>query len=162
MVHCGWMKKTLSLDLRERIVAAYDAKEGTREEVARRFKVSLGMVKKLLGQRARTGDLRARHRFSGRKAHLMPEHGQRLRQLIAQEPDLTLAEMKERLELHCTVAAVHWMVSRLGLTYKKRRSMRPSKTGRRSPGRGTDGAAAKADSIRPGWSSSTSRRRRPI
>ena len=50
------MKKQISLDLRERIVAACDAQEGTREEVAKRFKVSLGMVKKLLAQRARTGD----------------------------------------------------------------------------------------------------------
>ena len=39
------MKKTISLDLRERILAAYDADEGTREAVARRFRVSLGMVK---------------------------------------------------------------------------------------------------------------------
>ena len=44
------MKKPISLDLRERIVAACDAKEGTREEVAKRFKVSLGMVEKLLAQ----------------------------------------------------------------------------------------------------------------
>ena len=124
------MKKTLSVDLRERIVGAYDAKEGTREEVAKRFKVSLGMVKKLLAQRERTRDLRPRHRFSGRKARLMPERGLELKRLIAREPDLTLAEMKERLGLDCTVAAIHWVLNKLGLTYKKRRSMRPSKTGR--------------------------------
>jgi len=124
------MKKTLSVDLRERIVAAYDAKEGTREEVAKRFKVSLGMVKKLLTQRERTRDLRPRHRFSGRKARLMPQRGPELKRLIAREPDLTLAEMKERLKLDCTVAAIHWVLNKLGLTYKKRRSMRPSKTGR--------------------------------
>lgn len=156
------MKKTRSVDLRERIVAAYDAKEGTREEVAKRFKVSVGMVKKLLGQRARTGDLRPRHRFSGRKARLMPAHGAKLKQLIAQEPDLTLAEMKGRLELDCTVAAVHWVVTRLGLTYKKRRSMRPNKTGRMSRRPAAAGAEAKAGSIRPGWSSSMKRRPRPI
>jgi len=155
------MRKTLSVDLRERIVAAYDAREGTREEVAKRFRVSLGMVKKLLEQRTRTGDLRPRHRFSGRKARLMPEQGSRLRQLIAQEPDLTLAEMKARLELSCTVAAVHWVVTRLGLTYKKRRSMRPSKTGRTSRRPAGNGAEAKVGSIQPGWSSSTSRRPRP-
>jgi len=155
------MRKTLSLDLRERIVAAYDAKEGTREEVAKRFKVSLGMVKKLLAQRTRTGDLGSRHRFSGRKARLMPEHGSKLKQLIAQEPDLTLAELKARLDLSCTVAAVHWVVTRLGLTYKKRRSMRPNKTGRTSRRRVGAGAEAKAGSIRPGWSSSTNRRPRP-
>ena len=38
------MRKTLSLDLREKMVEAYDAKEGTREEVARRFKMSLEKV----------------------------------------------------------------------------------------------------------------------
>ena len=31
--------------------------KGTREEMARRFRVSLGMVKKLLQQRRRTGDI---------------------------------------------------------------------------------------------------------
>jgi transposase len=45
--------RTLSLDLRERIVAAYDGRQGTREEVAQCFGVSVGMVKKLL-QRKRT------------------------------------------------------------------------------------------------------------
>jgi transposase len=141
------MKKTLSVDLRERIVATYDAKEGTREEVAKRFKVSVGMVKKLLSQRVKTGDLRPRHRFSGRKARLLPDHGEKLKQLIGREPDLTLAELKSRLELDCTVAAVHWVVSRLGLTYKKRRSMRPSKTGRTWRGPAAAGSGGKARSI---------------
>jgi transposase-like protein len=36
---------TLSLDLRERIVRAYDKGDGTRDEIAQRFDVSLGMVK---------------------------------------------------------------------------------------------------------------------
>ena len=58
--------KTISLDLRERIVAAYDGEEGTREEVAKRFRVSVGMVKKLLQQRRKTGELGDRHRYSGR------------------------------------------------------------------------------------------------
>jgi len=156
------MRKTLSVDLRERVVASYDAQAGTREEVAKRFKVSVGMVKKLLAQRASTGDLRPRHRFSGRKARLLPEQGAKLRQLIAQEPDLTLAEMKARLALGCTVAAIHGVVGRLGLTYKKRRSMRPSKTGRTWRGPDAAGGGTKARSTRRGWSSSTSRPPRPI
>ena len=47
--------RTLSLDLRERILASYDHEDGTREEIAMRYRVSLGMVKKLLQQRRRTG-----------------------------------------------------------------------------------------------------------
>ena len=154
------MKKPISLDLRERIVAAYDGKEGTREEVAKRFKVSEGMVKKLLAQRSRTGDLRPRYRFCGRKAGLESEHGESMRRLVEKEPDVTLEEIKQRLGLGCTIGAVHWVLTRLGLTYKKRLSMRPNKTDRTSPKPGGAGNAARLRSIRPGSSSSTSRRPR--
>ena len=148
------------MDLRERIVTAYEGKEGTREEVARRFKVSVGMVKKLLAQRTRTGDLRPRYRYCGRKARLEPEHGERIRRLVEKEPDVTLVEMKQKLELGCTIGAIHWVLTRMGLTYKKRRSTRQNKTGRTSPRPGADGNAAKARSTRPGSSSSTNRRPR--
>jgi len=49
--------QTLSLELRKRILASYDHKEGTREEIAHRYRVSLGMIKKLLQQRRRIGDI---------------------------------------------------------------------------------------------------------
>lgn len=155
------MKRPTSLDLRERIVAAHEAEEGTREEVAQRFKVSLGLVKKLLAQKRRTGDLRPRHRYCGRKAKLEPAHGERMKRLVEKEPDLTLEEIKQRLELDCTIGAIHWVLARLGLTRKKRRSMRPNKTGRTSRGHGGSGEAAKAGSIPRGSSSSTNRRPRP-
>ena len=153
--------KTTSMDLRLRIVETYDEGKWTQEEVAKRFRVSLGLVKKLLMQRKRTGQIEARHRFSGRKARLLPERGAELRSLLAKEPDLTLAEMKERLKLECSIAAIHWVLGRLGLTYKKRHSMRPSRTDRMSPKRVGGGGVVKAVSIRRTWSSSTSPQPRP-
>ena len=159
MVHAVGMR-TLSLDLRERIVAAYDAEHGTREEVARRFGVSIGMVKKLLQQRRRTHDLGHRHRYSGRKARILPGYRDGLAGLVAAEPDLTLAQIKERLAMPCTVPAVHQALIALGLTYKKRRSTPPSKTGPMSPKRGGSGRPGKARSRPPGSSSSTKRRPR--
>jgi hypothetical protein len=48
-VSLGGMK-TVPVDWRARILAAYDAGDATREMVAARFRVSLGMVKKLLQQ----------------------------------------------------------------------------------------------------------------
>jgi len=71
--------RTLSLDLRQRILAAYDHDEGTRAEVAHRFRVSLGMVKKLLQQRRRTGDIGPRHHLAGRKPMIVATHQQQLR-----------------------------------------------------------------------------------
>ena len=144
--------KTLSLDLRERIVGAYDEKQGTREEIARRFRVSLGMVKKLLQQRSKTKDLGDRHRFSGRKAKVLPIYRERLEKLVAAEPDLTLAQIKARLSMSCTVPAVHYALLALGLTYKKRRSTQPSKAGPTSRRSGAAGSGAKAGSIRRGSS----------
>jgi transposase len=154
------MKKALSLDLRERIVEACEGKEGTREEVARRFKVSLGMVKKLLMQKKRTGDVGARYRFCGRKGRLMSEHGEELKELILREPDVTLAEMKERLGLGCTIGAIHWMVGKMGLTYKKRRCARANRSEQTSDRRAKRGKAGSTSLKGKGSFSLMNRRRR--
>lgn len=152
--------KTLSLDLRERIVEAYDAEQGTREEIAVRFRVSLGMVKKLLQQRRTTNDLGHRHRYSGRKAKVLPEYRDKLAALVAAEPDLTLAQIREKLAMTCTIPAVHHALATLGLTYKKRRSMQPNKAGPMWRPRGTSGGPDKGSSRPADSSSSTNRRPR--
>jgi len=149
--------KTLSLDLRERIVGAYDAQEGTREEIASRFRVSLGMVKKLLQQRRKTNELGHRHRYSGRKAKILPEYRDKLTTLVAAQPDLTLAQIRQKLAMSCSVPAVHYALVALGLTYKKRRSTPPNKAGPMSPKHGASGRPGKASSRRVDSSSSTSR-----
>lgn len=112
--------KTMSMDLRERIVAAYDAGTETRQSVANRFRVSLGIVKKLLQQRKRTGDLRPRHRFSGRKPMIVETHRRQMRQLLSRRPDMTLVELRGALGLSCTLPAIHYALARMELTYKKR------------------------------------------
>jgi transposase len=153
--------KTLSLDLRERILAAYDAGPDSRATVAGRFGVSEGMVKKLLQQRRRLGDLRPQHHRAGRKPKIQAAERLKLRQQLAARPDLTLAELRVRTGLQCTLPAIHYVLAAMGLTYKKRRSGQPSRIGRTSSGRAGGGAAAKARSSRPDLSSSTNRRRRP-
>jgi transposase len=153
--------KTISLDLRERILAAYDADEDTREAVARRFRVSLGLVKKLLQQRRRIGDLRPQHHRSGSKPRIVASHQHQLRTLLAKKPDLTLKELRMATGLACTLSAIHYVLVRLGLTYKKRHSAPVNKTDPTSGGRAGLGDGSKAASIRRGWSSSTNRARKP-
>jgi transposase len=154
--------KTLSLDLRERILGAYDAGDATREMVAGRFRVSVGMVKKLLQQRRRLGEIGPLHHRAGRKPSILPAHRAQLRRQLAAKPDLTLAELRVATGLKCTLPAIHYVLADMGLTFKKRHSGQPSRTGRTSSARGGSGGAVKVDSTRPGWSSSTSRRRKPI
>jgi transposase len=127
--------RTLSLDLRERILASYDNADGTRDQIATRYRVSLGMVKKLLQQRRRTGDIAPRHHRSGRKALIVPSHHRQMRTLLSRKPDLTLKELRAALELECSLPAIHYALVALGLTYKKRHSAPANRTGSISRGR---------------------------
>jgi transposase len=122
--------KTLSLDLRERILAAYDAGEGTRDKIAHRFRVSLGMVKKLLQQRRRTGDIAPRHRFSGCKPKILEGHRQQFRRLLAKQPDMTLGELRDANDLTCNLPAIHYVLADMDLTYKKNAARQRARPGR--------------------------------
>lgn len=117
---------TLSIDLRERILKAYDKGGVTREDVAGRFDVSLGMVKKLLQQRKRTGDIASRHRYSGRKPMITDGHKLELRRLVEDRADMTLEELRGAIGVNCSLTAIHYALARMGLSYKKRRSGLPS------------------------------------
>ena len=142
--------RTLSLDLRERILASYDHDEGTRAEVAHRYRVSLGMVKKLLQQRRRIGDIGPRHHCSGRKPTIVASHQRQMRTLLGRKPDLTLKELRVAVALECTLPAIHYVLKKMGLTYKKRRSGPASRTVRTLRGRAGPGGGGKPASTRPG------------
>ena len=141
--------RTLSLDLRERILASYDHDEGPRAEIAHRFRVSLGMVKKLLQQRRHTGDIAPRYRFCGRKPMIVGTHRSQLRSLLARKNDLTLKELREATGLKCSLQAINVVLGKLGLTYKKRHSVPVNKTALTSPGHVAAGGSARRASTRP-------------
>jgi transposase len=136
--------KALSLDLRERILSTYDKENGTREQVARRFQVSLGMVKKLLQQRRHTGEIGTRGHLCGRKPRILESHRSQMRAILKKKPDIPRKELREAVALDCTLPAIHYVLKDMGLTYKKRLSMPAKRSARMSPKRGRSGAAGKA------------------
>jgi transposase len=143
------------MDLRQRIVKAYDRGDVTREQVANRFEVSLAMVKKLLQQRCHTGDIAPRHHRSGRKPLILDSHRRDMRLLLKKRPDLTLEEIRVRLSLECTIQAIHYVLADMGLTYKKRLCAPPSNPGPTLPAPAASGARSKEASSRRALSSST-------
>ena len=110
---------TLSMDLRQRIIDAYDEGAHTRQEIADLFMVSLGMVKKLLAQRARTGDISPQHHRAGRPRKLTADDQARLSALVAKQPDATLTELREGAGLKCHLSTIHRTLKRLKLSFKK-------------------------------------------
>jgi transposase len=121
----------ISMDLRVRLFEARQAGETT-AEVADRFAVSPAFVRRLLQRHRETGSLAPSSAPRGRKPALAA-HADALRGLVGREPDLTPAELRDRLGLAVGPLTVWRMLRRLGLTFKKSRSGPPNRTGRTSP-----------------------------
>ena len=119
--------KPLSIDIRERIVAAYGAGNATREGVARRFDVSLGLVKKLLAQKKKLGHVRPLYENVGRKPAIGDDARKAISAAVAEDPGITLSEIRRKFRLKCSIVTVHATLASMGLTYKKRRSARRSR-----------------------------------
>ena len=85
--------RALSLDLRERIMAAVDAAKLPLAGVAARFAVSHGTVKKLVGQRRRLGHVEPLGHGGGQPLRVDLEG---LLEAVAAHPDASLAESCRR------------------------------------------------------------------
>jgi transposase len=130
------MPAPYSLDLRTRVLAAVDAKDGTRAAIAARFQVSTAWIRRLVQRRRQTGSIAPRPHAGGPAPALGPDHHDRLRALVAQQPDATLAELRDRLAAPVGRMTVARALKALRLPLKKSPSGRPSRTGRTSPASG--------------------------
>ena len=117
--------KAYSTDLRRRVVAAYDAREGTQEQVAARFAVSLSWVRKLLRQRRDTGSIDPKPHGGGHAPAFDPAADARLRQAIRDDSDATLEELGRVAGVACSASAVYRALVLLEITRKKPRAAKP-------------------------------------
>ena len=119
--------KALSTDLRQRVVAACDARDGTREQIAARFSVSASWIRKILRQRRETGSIEPRPHGGGREPAFDQPGSARLREAVRADDDATLVELGRAAGVACGEAAVCRALIRLGITRKKSRGGRPSR-----------------------------------
>ncbi len=119
------------MDLRDRVVAACDEGFLTREETAEAFGVSTAWIRRLLQRRRERGSYAPLDGRRGRKPAFSGAVLARLERLIAEQPDATLAELRDRSGVSCSVMTVFNTLNRLGYRLKKRRSGRRSRIGRR-------------------------------
>src|SRR5438067_9308378 len=122
--------RAYSVDLRERVVGAVEA--GAPQTVAARtFGVGRATVRRWLDRQQRTGGL-APSRRPGAAPAIGPDEAPALRDQVAAAPDATLAEHCEAWAgargVRLSVSAMHRTLRRLGITRKKSRSGRPSRT----------------------------------
>ena len=115
--------KPYSLDLRQRVIEAYETGEVSQRQLAQQFSIALSTVQAWIQRKRRTGSL-APDPTGGSKSKLDQDARAALARLIQTQPDATLAEWAETLEAETDVS-VHpstlWrQARRLGLTRKKR------------------------------------------
>jgi transposase len=115
------------MDLRERILRDCDAGVGT-QAVARKYSVCEAFVRRLKQRRRETGNVAPRSYRPGPKPILDPYLSQ-LQELARAHPDLSAAELRDRLEVNVSPLTVWRALRRLGLTFKKNRFMPRNKSG---------------------------------
>jgi len=128
--------QSYSEDLRSRVLTAVEGGVAVRA-AARLFGVSVSYIYKALIRRRRTGEASASARRGHRPRKLSPAQEAALAARIEAQPDLTLAALQAWLltehDVRLSNGAMWSAVARLGLSFKKRRSGRASRTGRMSP-----------------------------
>jgi transposase len=119
--------RALSDDLRFRIHQACQDGEST-AKVARRFAVSPAFVRRLKQRFRQTGSIAPQPGGRG-PAPKLAGRLEELRQAVADRPDDTPAELNQRLGLGVSRTTVWRAIRRLGLTFKKSRSVPVSRIG---------------------------------
>ncbi len=129
-----------SLDLRQRVVSAYENGVETILEVAERFDVSQSFIKKLLARKRSTGTIAPVGHRGGQQKRLTEKHQKWLLKTVLAEPDMTLADLQERLEreknISVSVPTLSRQLRRLNLRRKKNRWSLVKGTSAKEPGTG--------------------------
>lgn len=119
-----------SQDLRDRVISAYRKGMAT-AEISSIFEVSRAWARRVK-QRLREGGETSPRKMGSPGVRKIDR--ERLAALVAEQPDATLRELRERLGIQCVESAICMALKELGLSFKKRRSTRRSRTVRMSRG----------------------------
>ena len=125
------MAKAFSDDLRRKLLKAYEARKGTLKELAMLFNVSYPYALKIRVQQLRTGKMERKPQSQhGPTSRITEPVKMKLRSLLKSEPQLTLDQLREQLEISLQVkvskSLVWQAVQKLGLRPKKKHSRRAS------------------------------------
>jgi transposase len=118
------MPKAYSIDFREKVLQTYLNKEDSISNIAVRFKMSESTVKRIARQHRETGEIKLFLHHAGRH-ELIDEAGKEtLKKLLAQQGDMTLAEIQENyFKVHGikpVLAVFHRVLKKMKMNYKKK------------------------------------------
>ena len=137
------MSVAYAQDLRDRVLAAYDRGMKTKQ-IAELFEVSSSWARRVKQRRRETGE--TTHRPMGGPGVTIVNR-ERLAWLVHAHPDATLAELRTFLGVQCALSTLCQALKQMGLSFKKKRSMRQSRIARTSCKAGLSGARGRRTRI---------------
>lgn len=87
-----------SLDLRKKIFSAWQAKEGSQRELAKRFNVSLSFIRDLSSQYRKTGEITPKQQGGDRRSKLKEKEKELLKKIIEEKNDIYLEEIQKKIQ----------------------------------------------------------------
>lgn len=114
--------KPLSLDLRRRIVAAYERDDGTQAQLAQRFEVGQATVERLVRLKRETGRLTPKPHAGGTDPQITEADRASLEEALEREPDLRQQDLADRFAAAgrpMSRATVGRALARMRITRKK-------------------------------------------
>lgn len=106
-------------EARELLVKGYE-KSGKAEAIAQAYSVSERTVYRLAQQKRETGSVELRTNQRGRKPTLTEEDKKNIQQCMDERPDITINEIREKLQLKASYSTVERAVQAMGYTLKKK------------------------------------------
>lgn len=123
--------RAIPIPIRKRILELYDQGKSTRE-IAQFSGFCIAAVRRVRQQFRERRRLEPRTSLCGRKTLLTEERKQRLRHLLTEQPDATLAELGAGLDRPFRTSTIDLWLRRLGWKYKKNAGRRRTRAaGRR-------------------------------
>lgn len=148
--------RAFSLDLRTRVLADFQAGR-TFAELGRKYSTSAEWVRQFIRRFQQTGEIEARPPLN-RRVPFHRRHEAELRSAVSEDPSLTLEALRTRLGVACDLSTLWHALRALKISFKKKRSSRPSNSGPMSPRNATrSGSGRSACPTRLGSSFSTKR-----
>ena len=130
----------LPTEMRLAIVRAFHEQHFSYEEIAELLGIGEASVSRVLRLHRETQSVEPRPRGGGNFSPVSGAVADRLKALVAETPDATVQELMEKLVdetgVETSLAAMKRAMHRLGFSRKKRSSLPPSGTRRRTSGAG--------------------------
>jgi transposase len=113
-----------SIDLRKKILSAWENKEGSQRDLAKRFNVSLSFIRDFLRRYRETNEIAAKPQGGDRRSKVKGKDEELLKTIVTEQRDIYLREiqetMKEKTGIDVSISSLSRTLNRLELKRNKK------------------------------------------